>query len=293
VIFLAEAFTRPKRMKNLAKLGFTQSYTYFTWKNAPWEIQQYLDELVRSPMVDYFRGNFFANTPDILTDYLADGGRPAFRARLLLAATLLPLYGIYSGFELCENVPVREGSEEYLDSEKYQLRPRRWDAPGNIADDVVFANRLRREFAVLRTYGNLTFCASENPSIVCYLRGHDLPATRGIPAPPGGSESLETPGENPSRISRGSESLENSRSEFSSDSDPVDRRQLLFVVNTDPHHVQETMIHVPLAALGLDADAEFVVRDLISGARFTWRGERNYVRLDPAAEVAHVLVLER
>jgi len=267
VIFLAEAFTRPKRMKHLAKLGFTQSYTYFTWKNSSWEIREYLNELARSPAVEYFRGNLFANTPDILTDYLATGGRPAFRVRLLLAATLLPLYGIYSGFELCEHEPVREGSEEYLDSEKYQLRPRRWDTPGNIADDVAFVNHLRAQHSVLREYGNLTFCDSENPAVVCYMRGGDLPGERGVPAAvrqawreeTGASESAKAP------------------------------RPLLFVVNTDPHRAQDTMVHVPLAALGLDSQAEYKVHDLVTGSHYTWRGERNYVRLDPATQVAHVL----
>src|SRR6185503_12081170 len=136
VIFFSEAFTRPKRMKALGKLGFTMSYTYFTWKNEPWALEQYLEELTQTPAVDYFRGNLFANTPDILNEYLVHGGRPAFRVRLLLAGTLLPSYGIYSGFELGENVPVNPGSEEYLNSEKYQLRPRDFDAPGNINDDI-------------------------------------------------------------------------------------------------------------------------------------------------------------
>ncbi|HEX7020120.1 MAG TPA: alpha-1,4-glucan--maltose-1-phosphate maltosyltransferase, partial [Gemmatimonadaceae bacterium] len=145
VIFFAEAFTRPKRMKLLAKLGFTMSYTYFTWKNSAWELREYMEELTHSPMVEYYRGNLFTNTPDILTDYLVHGGRPAFRARLLLAATLSPLYGIYSGYELIENVPVRAGSEEYLDSEKYQIRPRNYDAPGNLNAELQLLNRLRRE----------------------------------------------------------------------------------------------------------------------------------------------------
>jgi starch synthase (maltosyl-transferring) len=115
-IFLSESFTRPKRMKSLGKLGFTQSYTYFTWKNSAWELRDYLNELTQTDMADYFRPNFFANTPDILHEFLQTGGRPAFRLRLLLAATLSPTYGIYSGYELCESVPVHHGSEDYLDS---------------------------------------------------------------------------------------------------------------------------------------------------------------------------------
>ena len=128
-VFFSEAFTRPKRMKELARIGFTMSYTYFTWKNSPSELREYFEELTQTEAVEYFRGNLFANTPDILNAYLVTGGRPAFRIRLLLAATLLPLYGIYSGFELCENAPAAPGSEEYQDSEKYQLRPRNMMRP--------------------------------------------------------------------------------------------------------------------------------------------------------------------
>ncbi len=176
-IFLAEAFTRPKRMRYLAKLGFTQSYTYFTWKNTSVELREYLEELTQSEMAEYYRPNFFANTPDILHEYLQDGGRPAFRARLLLASTLSPSYGIYSGFELCENVPVRRGSEEYSNSEKYEIRRRDWNAPGNIRDDVALLNRIRREHPALQRLGNLTFLESENDQILAYrkqLAGDDL-----------------------------------------------------------------------------------------------------------------------
>src|SRR5690606_534904 len=135
-IFLAEAFTRPKRLQRLAKLGFSQSYTYFTWRNDKDGLQTYLRELTTSPVRDYLRPNFFANTPDILHEYLQEGGRPAFLVRLALAATLSPSYGIYSGFELLENVPVAPGSEEYLHSEKYELRPRQWDQENSIAAEI-------------------------------------------------------------------------------------------------------------------------------------------------------------
>lgn len=177
VVFLSEAFTRPKRMKGLAKIGFTQSYTYFTWRNTADELREYLTELTTSAMVEYFRPNFFANTPDILHEYLQTGGRGAFRVRLLLAATLSPLYGIYSGFELCENVPLRRGSEEYLHSEKYELRPREWDAPGNLNADIKKLNRIRRENPALQRLANIQFCESDNRSILCYLKhaiGNDL-----------------------------------------------------------------------------------------------------------------------
>ena len=177
VVFLSEAFTRPKRMKGLAKLGFTQSYTYFTWRNHSWELREYLEELSRKEMVEYFRPNFFANTPDILHEYLQKGGRPAFRIRLLLAATLSPIYGIYSGFELCENEPREPGSEEYLNSEKYEIRVRDWEAPGNINADIKVINRIRKENPALQRLDNITFHPSENDQVLFYHKqapGNDL-----------------------------------------------------------------------------------------------------------------------
>ena len=176
-VFLAEAFTRPKRMHALAQLGFTQSYTYFTWRNSAAELAEYLTELTAPETADFFRGNFFANTPDILHEYLQRGGPPAFRTRLLLAGTLSPLYGIYSGFELSENLPVREGSEEYLDSEKYQVRVRDWSAPGNLDPDIGRLNRIRRREPALQRLTNLTFHESGHPDVLLYLKaawGRDL-----------------------------------------------------------------------------------------------------------------------
>jgi starch synthase (maltosyl-transferring) len=167
-IFLAEAFTRPKMMKVLAKAGFTQSYTYFTWRNHKQELIEYFTEITRPPVADYFRGNLWPNTPDILHETLVKGGRPAFQSRLVMAATLSSLYGIYSGYELCENVPVRAGSEEYLDSEKYQLKPRDWDAPGNLVDYVTRLNRVRREHPALQRYDNLTFYGADDPAVLWY-----------------------------------------------------------------------------------------------------------------------------
>ncbi|MDB6146347.1 MAG: glgE1, partial [Spartobacteria bacterium] len=144
VIFLSEAFTRPKMMKALAKAGFTQSYTYFTWRNSKEELTEYFTELTQTEMSQYFRGNLWPNTPDILPFALQNGGRPAFMIRVLLAATLSSLYGIYSGFELCENAAL-SGREEYLDSEKYQWKERDWDAPGNIKEWITRLNQIRRE----------------------------------------------------------------------------------------------------------------------------------------------------
>ncbi|PYM90269.1 MAG: alpha-1,4-glucan--maltose-1-phosphate maltosyltransferase [Candidatus Rokuibacteriota bacterium] len=168
VIFLAEAFTRPKMMRALAKSGFTQSYTYFTWRNEKQELIDYLTEITTPPVADYLRGNLWPNTPDILHETLQRGGRPAFKTRLALAATLSSLYGIYSGYELCENVPREPGSEEYLNSEKYEYKARKWDAPGNLVDYVTRINRIRRENRALQHYTNLRFYPSDDPHVLFF-----------------------------------------------------------------------------------------------------------------------------
>ncbi|MEZ4257273.1 MAG: alpha-1,4-glucan--maltose-1-phosphate maltosyltransferase [Polyangiales bacterium] len=169
LVFLAEAFTRPKVMATLAKLGFTQSYTYFTWKNTRWELEAYLRELV-GEHANYFRPNFFANTPDILHEYLQTGGAAAFRIRLALAATLSPTYGIYSGYEFYENVPLREGSEEYLDSEKYQLRQRPLDAKGSLVPMIRTLNETRRAHPCLESLTNLVFHHADKDAILTYSK---------------------------------------------------------------------------------------------------------------------------
>jgi len=241
-VFLAEAFTRPNRMKALAKLGFNQSYTYFTWKNSKWELNELMSDLAQGEMAEYYRPNFFANTPDILHEYLQRGGRAAFRVRLLLAATLSPIYGIYSGFELCENVPVRQGSEEYLNSEKYEVRARDWKAPGNIRNDLRLINGLRRKHPALRQLTNLEILDVANERVFCFRKW-------------------------------------------------ADGDELLCVVNLDPYAAQEATVPVPLEKLGLSADTPFPIEDLLTGERYTWRGRDNYVRLDPAVRVAHLLRL--
>ena len=168
VVFLSEAFTRPKVMKALAKLGFTLSYTYFTWRNEKQEIADYLTELTTPPVADYMRGNLFANTPDILPHILQVGGRPAFVMRLVLAATLSSVYGIYNGFELCENRPRPGTAEYYADSEMYQHKVWDWDRPGNIVDVVTRVNRARAENPALHGYDNLRFYGSDDPNILFY-----------------------------------------------------------------------------------------------------------------------------
>jgi starch synthase (maltosyl-transferring) len=167
VIFLAEAFTRRAKLTALAKLGFSQSYTYFTWKNSRWELTEYVNDLAYVT-ADYCRPNFFANTPDILTEYLVEGGPPAFEARLILAATLSPTYGIYSGFESFENTPVKPGSEEYLDSEKYQLRERALDGP--LLALVAKVNAARRANPALQHLSNVTFLETENDALIAYAK---------------------------------------------------------------------------------------------------------------------------
>jgi starch synthase (maltosyl-transferring) len=248
VIFLAEAFTRPKMMRQLAKVGFSQSYTYFTWRNTKWELQEYLTELTQGEMRDYYRGNFFANTPDILPPILQLGGRPAFRMRLVLAATLSSVYGIYSGFELCENTPRgTPGAQEYYqDSEMYQHKVWDWDRPGNIIDDVTRINRIRRDNAALHLYDNLRFHTSDNDQLLVYSK-----AT------------------------------------------PDRRNVILCVVNLDPYWPQSGWLDVPASEWGISADQPYVVHDLMSDERFTWRGNWNWVRLDPSVRPAHILRVER
>jgi starch synthase (maltosyl-transferring) len=166
-IFLSEAFTRPKMMKALARAGFNQSYTYFTWRNSKQELINYFTELTQTETSEYFRPNLWPNTPDILPFILQEGGRPAFMIRVLLAATLSPLYGIYSGYELCENKPLR-GREEYLDSEKYQFKERDWNEPGNIKDWIARINKIRKQNRALQMYTNLRFYPADNDAILFY-----------------------------------------------------------------------------------------------------------------------------
>jgi starch synthase (maltosyl-transferring) len=174
VLFLSEAFTRPKVMGRLAKLGFTQSYTYFAWRNTRWELREYFTELARTGAREYFRPNVWPNTPDILTEYLQHGGRPAFVARLVLAATLAASYGIYGpAFELGEARPREPGSEEYLDSEKYQLR--RWDleSPDSLREVVARVNGIRRDNPALQRDWGLVFHETDNEHLLCYSKATD------------------------------------------------------------------------------------------------------------------------
>lgn len=175
VLFFAEAFTRPKLMYRLAKVGFTQSYTYFTWRNTKAELTEYLTELNQAPVRDFFRPNFFVNTPDINPPFLQTSGRPGFLIRAVLAATLSGLWGMYSGFEICESAPL-PGREEYLDSEKYEIRVRDFSAPGNIVAEITALNHIRRRHAALQTHLGVTFYNVANPQVLLY--GKRVPGER-------------------------------------------------------------------------------------------------------------------
>jgi starch synthase (maltosyl-transferring) len=253
VIWLAEAFTRPPMMHMLAKVGFTQSYTYFTWRNGKYEFESYLDDLTNSPTADYMRPNFFVNTPDILPGFIQYGGPAAFKIRAVLGALTSPTWGVYSGYELYEHVAVRAGSEEYLDSEKYQYRPRDWAAAEregrSLAPYLRGLNLLRRAHPALHWLRNLTFHRTDTDFFMCFSK--TLPAGNGAPG------------------------------------DTV-----LVVLNLDPHAVREDTVHLNMPALGMNWWDRFVVHDEITHAEFEW-GEHNYVRLDPFYEPAHIFTIRR
>ncbi len=258
VIFLAEAFTRPAMMHTLAKVGFHQSYTYFTWRTSKQELTDYVTELSGSS-ADYMRPNFWPNTPDILHEFLQYGGPAAFKLRAVLAATLTPSWGMYSGYELGEHSAVRGGSEEYLDSEKYQYRPRDWDSyesggsneGRSIAPYITRLNEIRRQHGALHRLRNTVFHTADDDQVICYSRR---------------LESGGTPGE------------------------PED--VLVVVVNLDPHGTRETWLHLNMPELGLDWFDGFVAEDLLTGENFHWQ-EHSFVRLDPYFQPAHVLHIRR
>jgi starch synthase (maltosyl-transferring) len=255
VLFLAEAFTRPAMMHELAKIGFHQSYTYFTWRNTKEELEEYATELAHET-AHFMRPNFFVNTPDILHAYLQYGGPPAFKVRAVLAATLSPAWGVYSGYELFESVAVRPGSEEYLNSEKYQYRPRDYlaaDAEGSsLTPYLTTLNQFRRAHPALQQLRNLTFHPTDDDHILAY--------SKSAPGPDG------TSANSPDIV--------------------------LVVVNLDPLGTRETMLHLDLDAVGLAPGEQCLVTDEFTGETWTW-GEHNYIRLDPFREPAHLLTLRR
>jgi starch synthase (maltosyl-transferring) len=246
-IFLSEAFTKPKMMRQLAKIGFTQSYTYFTWRETAAELREYLTELTQSEMREYYRGNLFTNTPDINPHHL-DHGRPAFVIRSVLAATLSSAYGIYSGWELCENARLGE-REEYLDSEKYEIRARDWDAPGNIKLLIGELNRLRHEHRALQLYDNLRFENVSGERTLFYRKA--LP--HGTPDPLTGYP-------------------------------PRWREPVYVAVNTDPRIAERAILHPDLPAIGIGWDEPYRVTDLLTGTTTRERGADLPIDLDPAGE---------
>ena len=252
VLFLAEAFTRPAMMHALAMIGFHQSYTYFTWRNTAGELTGYLREL-SGPAAAYMRPNFLVNTPDILGHYLQHAGPAAFAVRAVLAAMLSPTWGVYSGYELCENEPAAPGSEEYLNSEKYQYRPRDWAgaqaARATLAPFLARLNRIRRAHPALQELRNLRFHHADQPDLLCFSK-----VANGADAAGGG------------------------------------RDIVLVVVNLDWREPREATVWLDMPALGLDHNAEFLVTDELSGESYWWR-QASYVRLDPSMVPAHVFTV--
>jgi starch synthase (maltosyl-transferring) len=285
VLFLAEAFTRPAMMRMLAMVGFHQSYTYFTWRNSKDELTEYLREL-SGPAAAYMRPNFFANTPDILNEYLQHGGPAAFKIRAVLAAMLSPAWGIYSGFELYENTPVRPGSEEYLDSEKYQYRARDWAAAERdglgIAPYITDLNRIRNSHLALHWLRNLRFHHVDQPELICFSKrvpGRVITAAR---TDTGSTYGADTITERSSVLA-----APQAGEQAGAASDTV-----LVVVNLDPHQAREATVWLDLPALGIDTNAGFTVTDELSGDTYRW-GQANYVRLDPAVRPAHIFTVTR
>jgi starch synthase (maltosyl-transferring) len=270
VLFLAEAFTRPAMMAALGKVGFHQSYTYFTWRNTKEELTEYLTELSGAAAAS-MRPNFFANTPDILHEYLQHGGVPGFKIRAVLAAMLSPSWGIYSGYELCENTPLRPGSEEYLDSEKYQYRPRDWEAAARdglgIAPFITDLNRIRKHHVALHSLRNLRFHSVDQPELICFSKS---------------VYGAGTISERPSELA----------APQSVEQDGTAADTVLVVVNLDPHQAREATVWLDMPALGMDWHEGFTVTDELSGEIFSW-GQANYVRLDPALRTAHIFTVTR
>ncbi|WP_245826361.1 alpha-1,4-glucan--maltose-1-phosphate maltosyltransferase [Spirosoma rigui] len=243
MLFLAEAFTKPKVMQQLAKGGFAQSYTYFTWRNTKAELEEYMTELTRSEMRHYFRPNFWPTTHDINPPSLQTGHEPQYLIRYFLAATLSSNYGIYGpSFELMEHTPF-PGKEEFLNSEKYEIRYWNWEKTNKLTYLISLVNRIRKENAALQTTNNLTFCSVNDDAIMAYLK---------------------VSGAN----------------------------KLVVVVNTDAYQRRAAMVQVPIWQLGISPDQSYTVHDLLTGAYYTWKGEYNYVELDPYVLPMHLLRIE-
>ncbi len=247
LVFLSEAFTRPRVMYRLAKLGFTQSYNYFPWRNTKAELTAYLTEVTKTEVAEYFRANLWPNTPDILPQILQDGGRAAFMSRFVLAATLGASYGIYGPvFELCENTPRLPGTEEYLNSEKYELK--RWDlaSPSSLEPLISRVNAIRRDHVGLQSNESLEFHPVDSDYLLAYSK-----------------------------------------------SSPDGEEVILVVVNLDPFHRHHGWVELPLEQWGVALDQPYQMHDLVTDARYLWKGLKNYVELDSQYLPAHIFRLRR
>ncbi|WP_370518433.1 alpha-1,4-glucan--maltose-1-phosphate maltosyltransferase [Nostocoides sp. HKS02] len=259
VIWLAEAFTKPAMMHALAKTGFQQSYTYYTWRHAKWELEEYVSELAGDAAA-YMRPSFWPTTHDILTPYMQFGGPAAWKLRAALAATLVPTYGIYSGYELIEHV-ARPGAEEQIDNEKYQYKNRRWEdyEPGGVKEGQSLAgyltrlNEIRREHPSLHWLRNITFHHVDDENIIAFSK-------RRVETAPDGAVLSED--------------------------------IVVVVANLDPHSTRESTVHLTMPALGLDYHDGMAAQDLITGASWHW-GEHVYVRLGPETEPVHIVAIRR
>lgn len=253
VIWLAEAFTKPAMMHNLGRIGFQQSYTYYAWRHQPWEIREYLDELI-GDTTSYMRPSFWPTTHDILTPYMQYGGPAAWKLRAALAATLVPTYGIYAGYELMESV-ARPGAQEQNDNEKYQFKDRRWAdyAPGGPKEGQSIdwylrrLNEIRRAHPALEHLRNLRWHGVDDENFIVFSKSRDIGDGAN-----GGQDTV------------------------------------IVIANTDPHATRETWVHLDMGALGLRGDEGFVAHDLLSDATWHW-GEHNFVRLGPDAENVHII----
>jgi starch synthase (maltosyl-transferring) len=248
VVFLAEAFTRPAMMHALGKAGFQQSYTYFTWRNTKWELESYLKELAHESAA-FFRPNLWVTTPDILTEYLQFGGPAAHKIRAAIAALASPSWGMYAGYELCESV-ARPGAEEHIDSEKYEYRPRDWNAAEasgrTISGYIARLNQIRGAHPAVRQLRNIEFHHTDDSAILAFSKY--LAAEH---SPTGKADAI------------------------------------LVVANVDPHAVRQTTVHLDLAKLGISEGSSFEVKDLITNESYIWTTD-NFVRLDAFKEPVHV-----
>ncbi|WP_299701622.1 alpha-1,4-glucan--maltose-1-phosphate maltosyltransferase [uncultured Pontibacter sp.] len=245
VIFLAEAFTRPRVMERLGKIGFTQSYTYFTWRNTAAEIKEYMRELTQTEMRDFYRPNFWPNTPDILPHELQTGGEPAHITRVVMAATLSSNYGMYGPvYEFGINTPV-QGKEEYWDSEKYEVMHWDWGKLTKIREVITKINKIRQVNPALQTTWNIAFGDTDNPQLLCYAKWDDKR-----------------------------------------------KNKMLMVINLDPHNTQAGWVQVPLHALKMPDNQQYMVHDLMTEHKYTWNSEWNYVELRPHEMPVHVFRIE-